>query len=286
MSAQPRRSLRIAHLTDMHVQPERGAVEGFAKSLEEAQKHSPDLIFLGGDLIMDALGTELDRAKAQFDLFADVVKSNAGAPVRYAIGNHDVWGWNNIAKWGSEAKFGKIYAQERLELARPYYSFEQGGWRMIVLDSTHRKAEGNGYTARLDDEQFAWLADELSSAQQDQPVLLMSHIPLFCACAFLDGDNEKSGNWQVPGAWMHIDFRRIKDLLLKHPNVKAALSGHIHLADRVDYLGVSYYCNGAVSGGWWSGKYQEFSNGYAIVDLFDDGTVANSYFEFGWTPKP
>jgi 3',5'-cyclic AMP phosphodiesterase CpdA len=286
MSAQPRRTLRIAHLTDMHVQPERGAVEGFAKSLEEAQKHGPDLIFLGGDLIMDALGTDLARAKTQFDLLMDVVKANADVPVRYAIGNHDVWGWDDIAKWGSEPKFGKIYAQERLELARPYYSFEQGGWRMIVLDSTHRKAEGNGYTARLDDEQFGWLADELSSAPQDQPVLLMSHIPLFCACAFLDGDNEKSGNWQVPGAWMHIDFRRIKDLLLKHPNVKAALSGHIHLADRVDYLGVSYYCNGAVSGGWWGGKYQDFSNGYAIVDLFDDGTVANSYFEFGWTPKP
>jgi len=85
---------------------------------------------------------------------------------------------------------------------------------------------------------------------------------------------------------MHVDFRRIKDLFTKYPNVKLSISGHIHLVDRVDYLGVSYFCNGAVSGGWWGGKYQEFSNGYAIVELFEDGSFTNQYIEYPWTPKP
>ncbi len=280
-----KRVMRIAHLTDMHVQPESGSQAGFEKALNECQSHSPDAIFIGGDMIMDSLGSDHDRAVAQWKLFQAGLKASAGVPVKYALGNHDVWGWNNVGKYQSEALFGKRLAQERLELAKSYYSFTQAGWKFIVLDSTHRAGEGNGYTAKLDEDQFGWLQDELANMRKEQPVLVLSHIPLFCACAFLDGDNEKSGNWQVPGAWMHTDFRRIKDLFVKHKNVKVALSGHIHLADRVDYLGVSYFCNGAVSGGWWGGKYQEFANSYAIVDLFDDGSFENKFIEFEWTPK-
>jgi 3',5'-cyclic-AMP phosphodiesterase len=279
------RVLRIAHLTDMHVQPERGAQAGFEKALGDCQRHDPDVIFIGGDMIMDALGADLDRAMAQWKIFQAGIKASSGVPVRYAIGNHDVWGWNNVSKYQSESMFGKQLVLDRIELPKSYYSFHQAGWKFIVLDSTHRAGEGNGYTARLDEDQFGWLQDELENTRKELPILILSHIPLFCACAFLDGDNEKSGNWQVPGAWTHIDFRRIKDLFVKYPNVKVALSGHIHLADRVDYLGVSYFCNGAVSGGWWGGKYQEFGNSYAIVDLFEDGSFRNDYIQFDWKPQ-
>jgi hypothetical protein len=81
---------------------------------------------------------------------------------------------------------------------------------------------------------------------------------------------------------MHVDARKLKDMFLEHSNVKACLSGHIHLVDRVDYLGVSYYCNGAVSGAWWDGDYQECAPGYALVDLYDDGSVENVYVTYGW----
>jgi 3',5'-cyclic AMP phosphodiesterase CpdA len=81
---------------------------------------------------------------------------------------------------------------------------------------------------------------------------------------------------------MHIDARRIKDLFREHPNVKLALSGHIHLKDRVDYNSVTYLCNGAVSGSWWGGPYQECPPGYALVDLFSDGSFEYEYRTFGW----
>ncbi|WP_310586922.1 hypothetical protein [Dyadobacter aurulentus] len=51
---------------------------------------------------------------------------------------------------------------------------------------------------------------------------------------------------------------------------------------------VHYYCNGAMSGYWW-GKgdehsagpyyYQETAPGYAILKLYEDGTVENQYYE-------
>lgn len=281
---EPKRVLRIAHLTDIHIQPEKHAYEGFLACLDHAERQKPDLILTGGDLIMDALGTTKERAMEQWNLLAKALKG-VKTPVRHCIGNHDVWGWNNIASYEKDPRFGKQMALDVLEMERPYYAFEQAGWTFVVLDSTHRK-EGNGYTARLDDEQFEWLSGQLASAPKNRPIFVLSHIPILSMSPFLDGDNEKSGDWRVPGAWMHIDARRIKDLFRKYPNVKLCASGHIHLADLVEYLGVTYVCNGAVSGGWWGGPYQEFEPAYALIDLFEDGTFSNRLVEYGWTPKP
>jgi 3',5'-cyclic AMP phosphodiesterase CpdA len=184
---------------------------------------------------------------------------------------------------GSDPKFGKVWACEVLGLERPYYSFDQAGWRFVVLDSTFR--DGNGYKGRLDDEQFEWLGDLLAKTDAKTPVVVVSHIPILAACAYFDGENEKSGNWVVPGSWMHIDARRIKDLFKKHPNVKLCLSGHMHLIDLVAYNGVTYFCNGAVSGAWWGGDYHECTYGYAMVDLFNDGTFENRYVPYGWKTR-
>ena len=83
---------------------------------------------------------------------------------------------------------------------------------------------------------------------------------------------------------MHIDSRHTKNLFLKHPNVRLALSGHIHLVDRVDYNGVSYLCNGSVAGNWWQGPFQETPPGYTLMDLYDDGTWHREYVKYGWQP--
>ncbi len=278
-----KRNIRIAHLTDIHVQPEKGAAKGMESAIEHAQGQQikPDLILTGGDLIMDSLAADAARTKLQWDIFTSVLKANAEVPVEHTIGNHDVWGWSRRAQYENEPKFGKTWACEVLELEKPYRSFDQAGWHFIILDSTHR-VEGNGYTARLDDEQFEWLKADLERTSPTKPVIIVSHIPIFAVCCFIDGNNEKTGNWVVPGSWMHIDARRIKDLFAKHPNVKICVSGHEHLTDQVVYNGVTYFCNGAVSGNWWNGTYHECTYGYALIDLYDDGSFENRYVPYGW----
>ncbi len=232
---------------------------------------------------MDALVQTHDRTALQWKIWRETLKAECSLPIRSCIGNHDLWGWDKQRSQttGEEPQYGKQWAMDELELAERYYSYDQAGWHFVVLDSTHTDG-GTGYTAKLDEEQFAWLEDDLRQTPSSTPILILSHIPIFAACPFFDGDNEKTGNWIVPGAWMHIDARRIKNLFQRHPNVKVCLSGHIHLVDRVDYLGVTYYCNGAVCGGWWSGPCQEFNNGYGLVELFEDGSFNNQYVEFGW----
>ncbi len=278
------RVLRIAHLTDIHVAPERMAAEGLTACLRHAQsqKDKPDLILSGGDHIMDSISADEARTRQQWELYRKVLKAECSLPVEPCIGNHDCWGLNrkDSRTTGGELLYGKKWAMDALGMEREYRSFDRAGWHFVVLDSTCPKDDS--YVARLDDAQFEWLAEDLRRTDPGKPVLILSHIPLLAVCVFFDGENEKSGDWVVPAAWVHIDSRRIKDLFLKHPNVKVCLSGHIHLVDRVEYLGVSYVCNGAVCGAWWKGPYQECDAGYALVDLYNDGSFENRYVQFGW----
>src|SRR5688500_11461566 len=64
-----KRALRLAHVTDVHVQRERGADEGLAKCLRHIRelKDPPDLILGGGDGVMDAFATPAQAARVQAD---------------------------------------------------------------------------------------------------------------------------------------------------------------------------------------------------------------------------
>ncbi|WP_080238926.1 metallophosphoesterase family protein [Spirosoma rigui] len=275
----PARALRIAHLTDVHVQPLVGAAKGFEKCLHHVQHMAdkPDLIINGGDAIMEAHGRGQDSVRRQWNLYNDVLRSENALPLVSCIGNHDIWmRQETAAAFGA----GRQWAMDELKLSKRYYSLDRNGWHIVVLDSVQPKADGSWYTACLDEEQFNWLADDLKATPATLPVLVVSHVPILAACVFFDGQRFSGDNWNVPSRWMHSDTVRITSLFREHPNVKAALSGHIHLVDRVDYAGVSYFCNGAVSGAWWFGNYHHTAAGYAVVDLYDDGTVRNSYVNY------
>jgi len=287
-TSEPRRRVaRVAHLTDAHIQPERGGDAGLAKCLHEVQTlHQPDLVLFGGDNIMDAFGQNAGRVESLFRLWRTTLARELSVPWITCLGNHDIWGWDkpNSHCTGDEPMFGKRWAMDEFGLTERFFTRDLNGWRIIVLDSTHTDG-GNGYVARLDEPQFQWLENQLAGVPSTVPVCVLSHIPIVCACAMFDGDNEKTGDWRIPGSFMHVDARRIKDLFYRHRNVKLALSGHIHLVDRVDYLGVSYLCNGAVCGGWWKGPNQECTNGYGIVDLYADGTFSAAYHGFDWRAR-
>jgi hypothetical protein len=125
------------------------------------------------------------------------------------------------------------------------------------------------------------LEETLTNIPAEKPVLIISHIPILGATPLLDGDNVKTGTWIVPGAWMHTDAKSLVNLFYKHKNVKACISGHIHLLESLVYNGVHYHCSGAVSGNWWKEEpYEQTGKGYAILELFDDGTHTFRYVEY------
>ena len=276
------RVLRIAHLTDIHVLPDKVATDGMARAIRHAQNQAdpPDFIVNTGDCIMESLEATKADTEKQWDTFNGIIKAEVKLPIYHVIGNHDVWGWaRDDAEVKNDPLYGKAMAVKQLGLSNRYYSFDKGGWHFVALDSTHlpNAVSEYPYIGQLDIEQFIWLGNDLAAVNPQTPVCILSHIPILCACEFFDGENENSGNWVVPAAWMHIDARTFRTLFLKQKNVKLCLSGHAHMYDDVKHLNVHYLCDGAVCGAWWSGAYLDFPPAYVMVNLYDDGTADSEF---------
>lgn len=288
MPSSPRRDvrkrvLRVAHLTDLHIQPERRAADGVAACLAHVQSlpERPDLILLGGDLVMDSFEADDARTRLQWDLLTGAIRHGCSLPVRYCLGNHDIWGWNKKESrtTGDEPLWGKKRALDLLGLERQFYSFDRAGWHFVVLDSV--QPAGDGYIGRLDEEQLDWLGGDLAAAA-GKPTLVLSHIPILTVTVVLGNPKKGTATREVPSSLMMDDSARTRELFARHPHVKLAVSGHMHRLDRVDYRGVSYLCNGAVSANWWKGAHHECHEGYAVIDLYDDGTFESRYVTYGW----
>lgn len=269
--------LRVAHITDIHLKNDFGAPQKFSKCLHHLQQQSPkvNLVLNGGDMVFDMNKENISTINDQWKLFMDTVQNESNIQTHYCLGNHDIW-WNENSK--GDAFYGKKYAMDKLQLAKPYYSFLKAGWKFIVLDSTHLDIDNTWYIGKLGGEQFNWLSEELKATPKETPVLVMSHIPILTALLMIEDDIVNK--WTMLGGDMHTDTAKIINLFYQHLNVKLCLSGHLHMRDKVVYNGVTYLCNGAVSGAWWKGNRRETAPGYGLIDLFADGTFEESYVNY------
>jgi Icc protein len=340
--AGPRRVSRLAHFTDSHIRPEYAAVEGVAAAFRHlhAQPDQPSLVLLGGDMIMFSMDKPEALVADLWKLWTTTLASECKLPVAYCLGNHDVWGWDkpDSKTNGSEPRWGKKWWSEITQQPRTYRAFMAPGsipgagpsatsnWKIIILDSI--QPFERSYEGRIDDEQFAWLEGELAATPPGVHVCVVSHIPIWSigmlACdarpisiaeaqalakhpelgRTLGGS--RAGMGYGRGA-SHMDAHRLTALFTRFPSVKLALSGHIHIAEQLTYQGVTYICNGAVSGAWWRGpaankqrirdrarpgdlpaelRPDRAQEGYALLDLYDDGSFRNIYLPFNWTPRP
>lgn len=292
---QRQRVARVAHLTDIHVQPERRADQGMIACLHHVQnlQDRPQHIITGGDSVMDSFDADNARTQLQWDLWCKALTNECALPVRSCIGNHDIWGWNKKKSktTGNEPNYGKKRAMEMLRLNERYCSFDLknkdgAAWHIIILDSIHEPLEGaSGYRCLIDEQQFDWLQRDLENTGSETPVAIVSHAPIVSASVALWEKREPNGNCTVPGWLVHGDSLKITRLFAKHPNVKLCLSGHIHRLERIDYNGVAYISSGAVSGNWWQGRRDDCDEGYGVVDLYDDGGFAYEYMNYGWRAK-
>jgi hypothetical protein len=125
--------------TDIYVQPEKQAAEGFAACLDHIQhlKDPVELVLMGGDSIMESFDADDARTKEQWTVWNAVLNGHCSLPVRSAIGNHDIWGCGKTKSktTGSEPNYGKRRALAMLRLDNRYYTFSEAGWQFIVLDS-------------------------------------------------------------------------------------------------------------------------------------------------------
>jgi len=279
-SRERREIFSFVHFSDVHVQPERGAKEGFLAAIEKMNSLKPDFAVSGGDLVMDALAADEERANMLYDMYIECCKS-FDMPLYNVMGNHEVFGITVPDKVPeNHPDWGKEMFKRRLGDGRTYKSFDHKGVHFLLLDSVGivKKENGPGheYIGRIGREQFNWLKEDLAGIPPDTPVVAVAHIPYFTWWPqILDGPTQPCGRSTVL-----TDGKELFDMLMER-RFFGMLEGHIHINELYVYFDSKFIDTGAVCGGWWNGPRDGHPEGFNLVHVYEDGIEAE-YVTYGW----
>lgn len=271
----------FAHLTDMHVQPELGAVEGFRQCIARVNQLSPrpDFVITGGDLIMDALAVGRERLTLQWKLFDECCR-DFELPVHHTIGNHDVVGWSKKAIIGPDAAdYGKKLFADRYGAGRTYRSFDHRGWHFILLDSIGQADDSPAYIGLVDEAQTEWLRADLERVGKTTPIVVVTHIPFFSVMHQM----QRGPTTTVEPNGLVTNAHLLHKLMQPY-NVQLVLSGHGHVRERIEFGGTTHIQSGAVSGLWWKGPVFGDAEAFGVVACDANG-FDYRYEEYGWQAK-
>lgn len=209
-------ALRILHLSDTHFAGDGGRHYGVvdtAEHLRRALSHVGhllfDLVVVSGDVSED--GTE--------ESYRDVLEhltpwaQARGARLVFAMGNHDRREAFRAVLGGGQPDAGESELPG-IELERPVASVvTEGGWRVIVLDSS---VPGAGY-GELDAAQKTFLREALAAPAEHGTVVVVHHPPVHAQTNLLQA--------------LALDEHDGRDLIdiVRGTDVRVVLSGHYHL---------------------------------------------------------
>lgn len=276
-SAASRDSWSFIHFTDIHVQPELRAAEGYRKCIEAMNsiKPKPRFAISGGDLIFDAIQQNFDRSDMLYKLFIDLSRK-IDMPVHHTIGNHDVFAIGRDAKVPTtHPEFGKEMFRRRVGDGKTYRSFDYADWHFILLDSIFL-TNTHSYIGRIDDEQLAWLKKDLETTGPKRPIVIVTHIPFFSIYPLID-----RGATAAPDPTQAIVNGKEILAMLTPYNVKLILQGHLHIVEQHSYLGAQMIMSGAVCGNWWAGPRLGHPEGFSVYTV-SNGAVTYRYHPYGW----
>ena len=262
---------RFVFMTDIHVQPERRAGEGFKSAIQAVNGLAPDFVITGGDLIMDALQTPEARVDSLYTLYQNL-SAAFKMPVYNTLGNHEVFGLYEASGISpANPAYGKQMFRRRLGGGKTYYSFDYKNWHFIILDGIGFTAERR-YYGHVDSLQLDWLKTDIAAVKPATPIVLSTHIPLFSIYGQM-----KNGPTYAMGAGSVItNALDVMQILAGH-NLKLVLQGHLHVLEEIRYGNTTFLTGGAVSGAWWKGSRDGTPEGFLLVKV--KGT------DFSWTYK-
>ncbi|MFO0660200.1 MAG: metallophosphoesterase [Polyangiaceae bacterium] len=206
--------LTLAFITDLHFGPraffegklrklthEAGSLaEAVIKTLNDEVK--PDLLInLGDDIEDESHEADLRRYRE-----CQEILRKANAKLINVAGNHDTifLGIDDLSEiWGRRGPL--------------HYSFEERGWRFIVLHTVERK----DVDVRIVPEQLEWLREELASSTL--PVIVFMHHP----ASEQDLDDAR---WfaKAPHLALVQNRAELRSILEQSGKVRAVFNGHVH----------------------------------------------------------
>ncbi|MBT3243307.1 MAG: metallophosphoesterase [Bacteroidetes bacterium] len=265
---------KFVFLTDIHVQPEEMATEGFQQAIAKVNEINPDFVITGGDLIMDALNQTKERADSLYLLYLSLQKQ-FNMPVYNTPGNHENYGFQNIENVErTDPDYG--INMFRRYLGKPYYSFDHQGWHFIVLNSV-AETEERGYRGDISQEQIEWLQKDLNGIDDSTPIVISVHIPFISVMRQrMYGALEPNLEGGV------INNSREVLRLFNGKNLKLALQGHLHYLEDIYIEGKTHFITGgAVSANWWRGPRYGMEEGFLVLSVKGED-FSWEYVDFGW----
>ncbi len=271
-------SFSFVFMTDIHLQPERDADQGFTQAIEKVNQLEPDFVLTGGDLIMDALGQTQGRADSLFTLYTTLQKK-FDMPVYNTPGNHDVFGlYKESGISPQHEEYGRGMYLKRMNYEQTYYSFDVNGWHFIVLDGIGFTPERR-YFGHIDSLQLEWLKNDLQKVGAETPIVISTHIPFVSVY----GQFTKGANYGMSQGEVVTNAHDVLEKFEKH-NLKLVLQGHLHEVEHIEFRGVHFITGGAVSGEWWKGPRDGFAEGFVVVDVNGD-EFDWRYETYGWESR-
>ena len=273
----PKDSFRFVFMTDIHLQPELRATEGFRAAIKKVNSLNPkpDFVITGGDLVFDAFGQTFERADSLFKLYKLICKTFQ-MPVYDCLGNHDVFGiYKSSGIEPDHPEYGKKMFKQRLGNGSTYRSFDFGNWHFILLDPIGL-TDNNSYDGQIDEEQLGWLREDLTTVGLERPVAIFLHMPIYSAFHQLNRVPRSSRT----GGGLIANAREVGELCSKF-NVRLVLQGHLHIVEEIIIRNTHYITAGAVCANWWKGPYHGFKEGFAVIDVKGENFTWQ-YQTFDW----
>jgi len=265
-------------MTDIHLKPESKAPEAFMMAIDTANKLNADFVLTGGDLVYDVLRGNLPRADSLFQLYLESIKA-FNMPVYNTIGNHELYGIyqeGGISPSDPDFKYGMFQRY----LGDTYYSFDHKGWHFIVLNTLNIN-EDRRYINAIDDDQIAWLKDDLSKVGHETPIAVSMHLPMFTVFYAVYEEHFPPRQSAPPTPQDIVPLRQEILRIFKNHNLRIVLQGHLHCLEDICVNGKTHFITGgAVSGYSWKGvRFVE--EGFLLIKV-KGNDFSCEYIDYGW----
>jgi Predicted phosphohydrolases len=265
----------FAFMTDIHLEPEYHAVEGFKQAIDTINKLNPEFVITGGDNLFDINSTSYSRADSLITLY-NKTKSRLKMPVYTAMGNHDLFGTFIPELSSSNPMYGKKMFESKI--GKRYQTFVYKGWKFFILDDIDETVKKK-YKGYVDSTEMDWIQKELAATNPKTPIIIVLHIPLITTFSML----EQGALFANPEGLAVTNSKQVLDLFQGY-NLKLVLQGHLHVYEDLYVRNIRFITGGAISGWKWHGPNKGTREGFVLVKVKGD-SFDYKYIDYGWKAR-
>ena len=201
-------NIKFVQITDAHV----SAQSDFSQKVLEAAIN--DINKQQGISFVVFTGDNINYATPEcLRVFNSIIKK-LKVPYYIVLGNHDVYKQNQMSKiqYFEILREGKPFMHQR----SANYKFSKNGFIFITVDGAKEVIPGP--TGYYRNDTISWL-DKVLTKNKKRPIIIFQHFPI-------EYPNNSEGRLKTHKTYKVEEYQ---DILSKHNNVLAILSGHFHV---------------------------------------------------------